>query len=621
MNIFIPQSWLKDYIETDIAPADLAKKMSLHSFNVERTNEVGGDIVWDAEITTNRSDAFSIMGIAREIRALLKKGDYKFKYQESKAQKASGKDKLEVEIRDKNLVPRFSAVVLDNVRIKESPQVIKDRLEKSGTRPLNNIIDITNYLMFDLGQPMHAFDYDKISGHKMILRESKAGEKVVTLDGAERNLPDGVIVIEDGEGRLIDLCGIMGAKNSEIDENTKKVLLFVQIYDPMRIRRASMTLGHRTEAATRFEKGIDFEGVLPALWKAVEMAQDLAGAKISSDLIDIVNAKPESKEVEIDYEKINLLAGVEIEKSRADEILENLGFEIKGKKAKVPSWRLNDIDIPEDLAEEVIRIYGYHNLPSRLLESEIPQTESEKIFHWENVAKNFLKHNGFFECYNYSAKSCSGENQLELSNPLTEKIACLRTSLIPQLVEVLEKNKGYSDKIKIFELAAVYLPRQNDIPAQPFRLGIATKGIEYLELKGIIEAMLQDEMNVAQDAMDFEISKDENGYLTAELDFEKIGEIANNDKKYIPISQFNSIKEDLTLTVPEGIEYSQIKKAILAVDSRIETLEFKDIYKNALTLSIEYLDRQKQISSQDSQEIREKIFANLEKNLGVKLKK
>ncbi|KKS65666.1 MAG: Phenylalanine-tRNA ligase beta subunit [Parcubacteria group bacterium GW2011_GWA1_42_7] len=622
MNIFIPQSWLKDYIETDVSPVELAKKMSAHAFNVERTNEIKGDIVWEAEITTNRSDALSIMGIARELKSLLPKKDYKFKYKESKAQKTSGKDKLEVEIRDKNLVPRFSAIVLDEVQIKESPEWMRDRLEKVGTRPLNNVIDITNYLMFDLGQPMHAFDYDKIKSGKMILRDSRAGEKVITLDGMERELPQGMIVIEDGEGRLIDLCGIMGAKNSEIDENTKKVLLFVQVYDPMKIRRASMTLGHRTEAATRFEKGIDFEGVLPALWKAVEMSQELAGGKISSDLIDIVNIKPRSKEVEIDYEKINLLAGVEIEKSRADEILESLGFEIKGKKAKVPSWRLNDIDIPEDLAEEVIRIYGYHNLPSKLLAGEIPRLQPEKIFYWEGIAKNFLKHNGFFECYNYSASSCNaGENQLELLNPLTEKIACLRVSLIPQLTEVLDKNKGYAEKIKVFELAAVYLPRQNDIPDQPSRLGIAVKGVEYLELKGIIEAMLYNEMNIAQGAVDFEISKGENGYLTAELDFEKISQLANNDKIYIPISQFNSIKEDLTLVVPENVEYPQIKKAILAVDPRIKSLDFKDIYKNALTLSIEYLDRQKQISSDDTQKIRQNIFANLEKDLGVRLKK
>ncbi len=362
MNILIPHSWLKDYIKTDAKPAEIASALSLHAFSVEKIIETSsGEPVYEIEITPNRGDALSVLGIARELRALLPRLGFKVEWQKLKNKKGNEADKLklDVQIVDKSLVPRFSALILEDVQIKDSPDFMKQKLEVVGQRALNNIIDITNYLMFDRGQPMHAFDYDKIKGAKMILRQSKKGEKIITLDGMERVLPEGVIVIEDGEGRLIDLCGIMGAQNSEVDAKTKRVLLFVQVYDPVRIRKSSMALGHRTEAALRFEKGIDFDGVILALWEAADLMKQYANAKEASKLIDILNVEYKPKEVLVDYEKINLVAGIEIKKKEIDEILQGLGFEFSGQKVKVPSWRYDDIDLPEDLAEEVIRVYVY----------------------------------------------------------------------------------------------------------------------------------------------------------------------------------------------------------------------------------------------------------------------
>ncbi len=234
---------------------------------------------------------------------------------------------------------------------------------------------------------MHAFDYDKIKGQKMIIQESKKGEKITTLDGVQRTLPQGVIIIKDGEGRNIDLCGIMGAENSGVDEKTKKVLLFVQIYDPTSIRKASMALGHRTEAALRFEKGVDFEGVLPALNQAVDFLQNQAQAVVSSKLVDIKNIKPKKSEVILDYEKINQIAGIKIK--NIDKILKDLGFQIKGKKVIPPSWRQSDISIVEDLAEEAIRMHGYSNLPSELFVGKIPEQINNKSFYFEDLSKTF----------------------------------------------------------------------------------------------------------------------------------------------------------------------------------------------------------------------------------------
>ncbi len=622
MNILIPYSWLNDYIKTDISPRELDKKLSLHSFNVEKITQAGDDEIWEIEITSNRSDALSVLGVARELAAVLEPKSFSFQLKKIPSPKITkGQDKLTVEIREKSLVPRFSAIVLDEVKIKASPPFMRERLEKVGIRSLNNIVDITNYLMIDKGQPMHAFDYEKIRSGKMIVRESRAGEKIITLDGIERILPQGVIVIEDGEGRLIDLCGIMGGQNSEIDQNTKKVLLFVQVYDSVRIRKASMTLGHRTEAALRFEKGIDFEGVLPALWEAVALVQKYAQAKISSQLIDIINVKQKTKEIKINYQKINSVAGIEIKKSKVGQILKSLGFKIKNGRAGIPSWRQNDIEITEDLAEEVVRILGYETLPVRLLTGEIPSQKSDETFFWEETAKNFLKHLGFFECYNYSATSSvnAGRNSLKITNPLSTELTHLRISLLPQLIDVLEKNKGYGEKIKVFELASVYLPQTNDLPRQFLRLGLAVKGVEYLEFKGILEVLLA-EMGIESDKFGFQIQKDAVGYLKAELDFEELAKIASKTKRYIPLSRFNSIKEDLTLVIPQGVSYQEIEKTILGTSPQIKKLKFKDLYKNFLTLSIEYLNTKKQISSQDTQGIRQNIFKKLEESLGVKLK-
>lgn len=617
MNILIPYSWLKDYFKTNLSPEKIAEGLSLHSFSVEKIIKEKGDSIFEIEVTPNRGDALSVLGISRELLAVF---GGKIKEKKAAVQKGEKNDFLEVEIKNKNLVPRFSAVVLDNVKIDDSPKIIKERLLKVGIRPINNIVDITNYLMIDRGQPMHAFDFDKIKGKKMVIEESKKGEKIITLDNVERTLPEGVIVIKDKEGRLIDLCGIMGAKNSEIDKDTKKVLLFVQIYDPLKIRRASMLLGHRTDAALRFEKGVDFEGVLPSLWLAVEMAKKNAGAKVSSSLIDIKNKLPQKREIVIDYEKINTIAGVSIKKGIVDGILKKLGFQIKGKKVVPPSWRINEVENVEDLAEEAIRIYGYDKIPSLLPKGDIPVKEDNNLFYFEDLAKDFLKYRGFYECYNYTLtrKENVSKDALEVINPLTKDFAFLRTSLIPQLIEVILKNKDRKEKVAVFEISNIFIPQKKGLPYQPLMLGVAAKGMEYLKFKGEIEALLE-ELGIEEGKIIFEV-KEKNGILSAEINFEEAAKLASRNKKYNPISKFSPIKEDLTLAVPQGVLYLEIKKIITEADKRIETADFKYIYDNFITLSVSYLDRKKQISSEDAREIRKKILDDLENKINVRLK-
>ena len=630
MNISIPYSWLKDYIKTDAKADDVADLLSLHSFSVEKIQRVGGDDIFEIEVTPNRGDALSVLGVARELYAVLVSHGHKCEWvaqKDEKDIKYVNKDSIEVVISEKSLVPRFTAIVMENVNFGPSPKLIKDRLEKVGIRPLGNVIDVTNYMMIDKGQPMHVFDYDKILGHKMIVRESLEDEVITTLDGVERKLPKGVIVIEDGEGRLIDLCGIMGAKNSEVDENTKKILLFVQIYDPGKIRKASMSLGHRTDAALRFEKGIDYGGVLDALHDSAKMISEFSGATVSSNLVDFENITLQPKSVLVDFEKINRIAGVDIEKDTVLKILSSLGFEKQENEyVKVPTWRQEDINIPEDIVEEVVRMYGYYKLPVNLPPGEIPIRDVDKTFYWEKVVRYFLKYAGFFECYNYSATSVqnAGDGAIKLANPLNEDMSHLRTSLLPQLEDVLDKNQSYSEKIKLFELANVYLKDGLDngesLPYQPLRLALVSKGIDYNEFKGYITSLFETVgLNSDTNLINYSIIDFGDQKLGVELDFSELVKKATKDKSYTPLTSFNSIKEDLTFEVPEKVTYPQIEKIILEADPRIFRLEFKDIYKNYLTFSIEYLDDKKQISSEDTQDIRKKIFKNLEK-IGVKLK-
>src|SRR3989338_4600979 len=309
MNIKVPVSWLREYLKTDAAAKTIANLLSLSGPSVERLEKAGRDWIFEIEVTSNRPDAFSIFGLAREANTILNANDLKSQLIPPKGQDGSLDPDLsallplDVAIRDKKLCPRFTAIVIDNVQIRPSPAVIANRLKAAGTRPINNIVDIANYLILELGQRMHTFDYDKIKNHRMILRASQEGEKITTLDGQPRKLPAGAIVIED-EGRLIDLCGIMGGTNSQISRRTKRVVLFVQAYDPLAIRRATRALSFRTEAAGRFEKGVDLEGIPSALSRAVYLAKKLASAKIASELIDIYSQKPQATKITLRLGKL-----------------------------------------------------------------------------------------------------------------------------------------------------------------------------------------------------------------------------------------------------------------------------------------------------------------------------
>lgn len=688
MNILIPYSWLKDFLKTEASAEKVAEVLSLCSQSVEKIHSAKEDKILEIEITVNRYDCLSVVGMAREAAAALSESGIKAEFVPPKIHPLpeinrvccsaikNPKYALQVEIKDKTLCPRFSAMIIDQVKVGPSPKWLIERLEKVGLRSLSNIVDISNYLMMETGQPIHTFDYDKILGQKMMMRLSKPGEKIITLDGVSRTLPGGDIVIEDGKGRLIDLCGIMGAENSQIDENTQRVLFFVQAYNPVRIRQTSMALAHRTEAAVRFERGIDLEGILPVISQGTALMKELGGGSVASKLIDLYPHPQEKRKIKLDLDLVNKIMGIEISKNKVVSILESLGFSTISHQpsaisCSVPTWRVQDISIQEDLIEEIARIYGYFRLPGNIppLDPKFglsPQSQPKEgkmgsFFEWEKEIKDFLVNKGFSEVYNYSFISADliqkvglkTENHLQLKNPLTADLEYLRTCLFPSLFKTVFQNQANFPKMEIFEMANVYLPQENNLPLEKTRLTCLFLGGSFSYLKGIAEtifkqmgieevyfkpwvgrepyftqgktAIIETNKNVLgtigeihpQIIANFEIS---NKALVLDLDFEILVKLAKTTKTYIPIPKYPAIIEDLTFILKPKTLLGDLIQSISSASSIIQSVELIDSYQNTRTLRITYQNPKKTLTAQEVKKLREKIINLGQKKFGAKLK-
>lgn len=646
MNIQISDSWLREFIETKATPEQIGECLSLCSQSVEKIIDDHGEKVYDIEITTNRPDCLSVYGIARELAAILPRFNVPATLKNipiAKIITPSTALPLHVKITKPDLCPRFTAFIYDNITIKHSPEFVQKRLNASGIRALNNVIDISNYLMLELGQPMHTFDYDKILGQKMILREAKEGEEIVTLDDQTRKLHEGIIIIEDGEGRIVDLCGIMGAKNSETDENTKRVLLFVQTYNPMKIRKACQLLGFRTEAASRFEKGMDPEGVIPTMERATLLFKEWCNGKIASDLIDIYPNPQKEKTVSVSKEKVDSLVGIDIPITESENILKNLGFETKIEKdmltCTVPHWRYNDVSIPEDLVEEIARVYGYHNLPNVLPPVTTLDKSKDITFDWEYKIKTALKYWGFTEVMSYSLTNknlaTNPENQLKIANPLTEDLVYLRTSLIPSLLNIIDQNQN-EEEINIFEMANVYLPNgKTELPDEIMHLTIAEAGEnKYLHLKGIMEVLFQ-ELGIENYSLKLEKSTNMENYTvisvgdkevgiisnsTLDLEIDKIISMSSGTKKYLPPSKYPPIIEDLSFVIQPKTYVGDLIDEIKQASEFVNNVTLIDSYQNTRTFRIEYQSKTQNLSDKEIKPIREKIINLLSAKFQVQVK-
>ena len=624
MDLLIPDNWLRDYLKTKATPEVLARNLSLCGPSFERIKEGKTGPVHSVEVTTNRIDSASILGIAREASAILPRFDIKAKLElptiRSKQPLKKRVNYLDA-IVDHKLCKRFSAVLVRGVKVEASPKWLQEKLEDSDVRPINNVVDISNYIMLELGQPTHTFDYDKIKNSKMVLRESKEDEELVTLDGKKHKLPGRDIVIEDGSGSLIDLAGIMGGEASAIDENTKNVLLFVQHYDPVRIRKTSMTLAHRTLAASLFEKNLDAEGIEFATRRGIDLLEELTGGKAEKEILDLYPEPYKEKEISLTYEFIVSRLGVEVPKEEVINCLETLGFTVEwageNLEVAIPSFRANDVDIPEDIVEEVARIYGYHNIPSVLMSGALPEKLEESPFDFERKVKQTLKALGGVEVYTLSLVSkeqIEGE-ALKLKNPLGKDTEYLRTSLVPSLISALKDNGGVKDPVHLFEVANIYIPREGELPEEKMMLAGVLKNTDYRTAKGILERLLE-EVNSKQNV---ELQSEEDTWYY-KIDLAELQSNSSKVKGFKPLPKYPPQVEDLTLVIEPDTKIGEVIEFVLQASENVASVDLVTTYENTITLRVEYQHKEKTLTDAEVAEIRTKLLEDISQKFGVILK-
>ena len=464
------------------------------------------DHVVEFEITPNRPDCLSVIGLAREVSATF---DAPLALHEPVVKGgAEGvlADLLDVETPDADLVPRYTARMVRNVRIAPSPKWMRERLRSMGVRPINNIVDITNYVMLEYGQPMHAFDYRYVQGGKIIVRRAADGEELTTLDGQVRKLNHDHLVIAD-DTRAVGLAGIMGGENSEIVADTADVVFESACFDGTCIRKGALALGMRTEASAKFEKGLDPMNTLPAVNRACELVELLGAGEVVDGVIDILNLVPQPTVLKLEPDKINALLGTDVPESDMAAILRKLGFQVEGDQVTVPSWR-GDVQRMADLAEEVARFYGYNNIPTTLMRGQTTQGGYSPEQQLENRLGALCRACGYDEIITYSfispaqydkirwPQDYAARKSFKILNPLGEDTSIMRTTTLPSMLDILTRNWNYRNKsARLYELARVYLPGGEDdlaVESKVLTLGAYGEDMDFFTLKGVVEAVLKD---------------------------------------------------------------------------------------------------------------------------------
>ena len=641
MNITFSHSWLSDFLKTNATPQQIAECLSLCGPSVEKLTKTKTDYLYEIEVTTNRIDMMSVLGIAREASVILPQFGFSAKLTQPKlAQITSTSKPLPITIIDKHATcRRVLGIVLDNVSVKPSSLKIKTRLEAAGIRSLNSLVDITNYVMTEIGHPTHVFDYDRLKTKTLVLRYSQKGEKITSLENKTYTLPGHDVVIDDGNGEIIDLPGIIGTKNSVVVDSTKRILFFLESNDATAIRRTSMTLGIRTMAATYNEKWVDPETALMALKRGVQLFQTLTNARIASPLIDIYPSPSKPKSISVSHQLISDRLGVDLTSTQVINILKPLGFEVKFNiksklyLIKVSALRDKDINIPEDIVEEVARIYGYHRLPSFIMPTAIPTNYPSFNFNLEYQLKIWLSGIGLNELYtnsliseNLALKSNYKLNEhLKIKNALSQDWLYLRRSLIPSHQEALKANKN-TDFLGFFEIANTYQPQTGKLPLEILHL-IISSNQTYPVLKGILDFLFsklhlevefkpqtQNALIYHQNTLLGKVSD-----KAAVLNLEPILAKAKIYPTYQPVSDFSSIIEDLTFTLPSKTYLAPIIKTIKSAHLLIKTVKLTKTYEQNFTFNISYQSQSKPLTDQQVAPIRQKIVNLLSKQFHAQL--
>lgn len=639
------------------------------------------DII-EFEITPNRPDCLSVEGIGRETAVSLGK-KYKNPNKDIDAMQVAKTDNLEgltVSIEAPDLCYRYMARVVKNVKIGPSPDWMKRRLNACGVRSINNIVDITNYVMLEMGQPMHAFDINSISGKHITVRRAKEGERITTLDEQERVLTNEMLVIADEE-KAVAVAGVMGGMNSEIEKDTQMVVFESAVFKGGNVRLTAKKLGLRTEASSRYEKGLSPENAQRAINRAVQLVEQLGAGEAVDTLIDVYPTKQEIKNVEFNPERINKLLGINLSREEMTEILNKLEIKVEGDYCIPPYYR-QDIEQDADVAEEILRIYGYDKLGSTLIEAETTlggKTEAQKL---DDRIKQMLVAKGFSEVYTYGfmnpeelakckieAGNSLYDSTINIKNPLSVDYSIMKTTVVPTMMKVVSSNVAKKNMdLALFEMAKIYQDNtgaisKEELPEERKIITLAMTGREsdFYYLKGIVENILEEanvlryelvadenessyhpgrtaKINIGKDTIailgQIHPSVQENYAIAqnvymAEIDFEKIVKYAKKEKKYTPIPKYPAVERDIAVTVTEDVEVAQIEKILKSKSKKLlESWKVFDIYrseklgknKKSIAIALIFRDKSKTLTDEEINQVMEQIVEELSK-MGAELRK
>ena len=639
-------------------------------------NQVIGndDTVVEFEITNNRPDCYSIIGLAREAAAAFGKPMRHHEPVVHGSCAGSIFEHLDVEVPAADKCSRYSSRMVANVKIGPSPKWLRQRLRANGVRPINNIVDITNYVMLEYGQPMHAFDYRYVSSGKIVVREAEAGETLTTLDSTVRPLKPGMLVIAD-DTKPIGLAGIMGGENSEIVDDTSMVVFESANFNGTSIRQTALALGMRTEASGKFEKNLDPMMTVPAVQRACELVELLGCGDVLDGTIDVIHYVPESRRVRLEPDRINELLGTEISQEDMVKYLANLEIPVEGNEILVPSFR-PDLILTADIAEEIGRSYGYNAIPITEFKNSTQGGYSAEM-KLEAQAGTFCRGLGYNEIITYSFVSPAVFDQIRLSadsplrrcmriqNPLGEDTSVMRTIALPSMLEILARNNAYHNKaVKLYEIAKVYLPTEGQmLPQEPKKLVLGTygSGETFFTLKGELEAIFAglrirkaeyaaEKQNpsyhpgrcasitvdgvcvgvmgqvhplvVKNYGMDCEV-------YCAELNLSALMELRLPEPTYTPLPKYPAVMRDLALVCDEEVTVAQAEDVITgAAGKLLRSVKLFDIYrgtgvpegKKSMAFSLELRSDERTLTDADSEGVMSKVLASLKEKLNAVLR-
>ena len=660
-----PEYGIYIFPEDAVVGADAIEELGLH------------DVTFEYEITSNRVDCFGVIGIAREAAATFGK-EFHPPVVTPTGNEEKASDYVKVTVKDTDLCPRYCARVVKNIKIAPSPKWMQRRLAAAGIRPINNIVDITNSIMEEYGQPMHAYDYDQLAGHEIIVRRAAKDEKFVTLDGQERTLDENVLVICDGE-KSVGIAGIMGGENSMITDDVKTMLFEAACFDGTNIRLSSKRIGLRTDASAKFEKGLDPNNAEEAINRACQLIEELGAGEVVGGMVDVYPTVKEPVRIPFEPERINALLGTDIS---AEEMLGyfkkiDLGYDEKTNEVIAPTFR-QDLFRTADLAEEVARFYGYANIPTTLPTGEATTGKLPFDLRVRAVAQDIAEFCGFSQGMMYSFESPKAfeklmlpadsplRNAIKIMNPLGEDFSIMRTQSVNGMLTSLGFNYSHRNKnVRLYELGNIYIPKALPLTELPnervqFTLGMYGDG-DFFTMKGVIEEFLdklgitgrksyrpdsgksflhpgrQADVYYGDKLLGFlgEVHPlvasaygiGEKAYI-AVLDMPAVTELATFDRKYAGIAKFPAVSRDISMVVPKHILAGEIEDVIIQRGGKIlESCQLFDIYEGAqirhgfmsMAYSITFRAKDRTLEEGDITAAMKKIWNGLE-SLGIEIR-